>query len=46
MTEQPFFLRDGDVFLPQASGRGPWNPQSLHGRVVIGLMGVSIQNPS
>jgi acyl-CoA thioesterase len=43
MNEQPFFLRDGDAFLPQASGRGPWNPQSLHGRVVIGLMGHALE---
>ena len=43
MTEQPFFLRDGDAFLPQATGRGPWNPQSLHGRVVIGLMGHALE---
>ena len=44
MTEQPFFLRDGAAFLPQASGRGPWNPQSLHGRVVIGLMGHALES--
>lgn len=44
MSETPFFLRDGDAFLPQASGRGPWNPQSLHGRVVIGLMGHALES--
>ncbi len=43
MTNQPFFVLDGDQYLPQASGRGPWNPNSLHGRVVIGVMGHALE---
>ncbi len=34
-----FFAPDGDAFLPQPIARGPWDPQSLNGRVVAGLLG-------
>jgi acyl-CoA thioesterase len=34
-----FFTRVGDNFLPTAHAVGPWNPNSLHGRVVAGLLG-------
>ena len=43
MSNEPFFLRDGDRFAPQPISRGPWNPNSLHGRVVIGLLGAEIE---
>ena len=34
-----FFTRDGDNFVPTQHAVGPWNPNSLHGRVVAGLLG-------
>ena len=43
MQNEPFFKRDGEYYVPQASGRGPWNPQSLHGRVIIGLLGHALE---
>ena len=39
MSNEPFFRRDGDLYLPTPAGRGPWNPNSLHGRIIIGLLG-------
>ena len=39
MANQPFFTVDGDRFVPTDAGRGPWDPKSLHGRVIIGLLG-------
>lgn len=39
MSNEPFFRRDGDHYIPTPAGRGPWNPNSLHGRVIIGLLG-------
>ncbi len=32
------FHRDGDFYLPTARTRGPWAPDSLHGRVIAGLL--------
>jgi len=43
MTNDPFFARDGARFIPNAVCRGPWDPKSLHGRVVIGLLGAEIE---
>ena len=43
MSTEPFFRRDGDRFIPNPISRGPWNPTSLHGRVVIGLLGREIE---
>jgi Thioesterase-like superfamily len=43
MDNEPFFIRDGDRFAPTPSSRGPWDPTSLHGRVVIGLLGSQIE---
>ncbi|HLF79154.1 MAG TPA: thioesterase family protein [Dehalococcoidia bacterium] len=41
MTNIPdaFFEPDGDQFLPTPHARGPWDPNSLHGRVIGGLLG-------
>ncbi|MBS0472521.1 MAG: thioesterase family protein [Proteobacteria bacterium] len=38
-----FFKREGEAYLPQAAGRGPWRDDSLHGRVVIGLCGYELE---
>jgi hypothetical protein len=43
MTSQPFFARDGDAFIPNPIASGPWDPNSLHGRVIIGLLGFVIE---
>src|SRR3954469_23562535 len=44
MTNQPFFTRDREAFVPTDAARGPWDPNSLHGRVVIGLLGFTIDH--
>lgn len=38
-----FFRRDGDTLLPQPLARGPWDEQSLNGRVVAGLLGCELE---
>jgi hypothetical protein len=43
MSNEPFFSRDGDRFIPNPVSRGPWDPKSLHGRVVVGLLGREIE---
>ena len=43
MTNQPFFTTDGDAFIPTPAANGPWDPKSLHGRVIIGLLAFVIE---
>lgn len=43
MLRQPFFSREGARFLPDPISRGPWSLQSLHARVVIGLLAAEIE---
>jgi len=43
MSEEPFFIRDRSAFLPQPACRGPWDPKSLNGRVVVALCGFQIE---
>jgi hypothetical protein len=43
MTNQPFFTTDRDVYIPTPTASGPWDPNSLHGRVIIGLLGFVIE---
>ena len=43
MANEPFFRIDGDHYVPTPSARGPWNPNSLHGRVIAGLLGAEIE---
>src|SRR5688500_9980385 len=43
MSEEPFFERDGSAFVPQPPCRGPWDPKSLNGRVVVALCGWQIE---
>ena len=43
MTNMPFFTRDGDTFHPTEVANGPWDPKSLHGRVIVGLLGFAIE---
>lgn len=43
MQNEPFFKRDGAYYVPQVSARGPWDPNSLHGRVIAGLLGHGLE---
>ncbi len=43
MSADAFFHIDGDAFIPQPVCRGPWDPNSLHGRVVAGLLGAEVE---
>jgi hypothetical protein len=43
MTNQPFFTRDHDAFIPTQIASGPWDSNSLHGRVIIGLLAFAIE---
>ena len=43
MSNQPFFTRDGARYVPGSISRGPWDAASLHGRVIIGLLGYEIE---
>jgi hypothetical protein len=43
MSHEPFFRMDGDLYVPTPASRGPWNGSSLHGRVIIGLLGHEIE---
>jgi hypothetical protein len=43
MSNPPFFTIDGDHYVPTSAARGPWNPNSLHGRVIVGLLGAEIE---
>ena len=43
MTNQPFFTQDRDAYIPTGAARGPWDPNSLHGRVIIGLLAFVIE---
>ena len=43
MSIEPFYTRDGARLVPTSMSRGPWDPKSLHGRVVVGLLGREIE---
>jgi len=43
MSNEPFFIREGAGYQPTPSSRGPWDPKSLHGRVIAGLLGYEIE---
>src|SRR5437763_8116274 len=43
MTNMPFFTRDGDTFHATEVANGPWDPTSLHGRVIVGLLAFAIE---
>lgn len=43
-TPEPFFALDGDRFVPNPIAKGPWGAASLHGRVVVGLLGAEIEH--
>lgn len=43
IENEAFFRPDGDAFHPLPMARGPWDPQSLNGRVVAGLLGHELE---
>ena len=43
MANEPFFRKQGDLFLPTRASVGPWDANSLHGRVIIGLLGAELE---
>ena len=44
MTDDlPFFIREGDRYLPTEATRGYWTPESINGRVVVGLLGFELE---
>jgi hypothetical protein len=43
MPNPPFFTVEGDLYVPTSASRGPWDPKSLHGRVIVGLLGAEIE---
>lgn len=43
MSDESYFTREGNLFIPQPACRGPWNPKSLNGRVVVALCGFQIE---
>lgn len=43
MSNEPFFRKDGDCFVPSRAGVGPWTADSLHGRLIVGLLGAEIE---
>jgi hypothetical protein len=42
-VREHFFKRDGDLYVPTPRAVGPWNPNSLHGRVLAGLLARSLE---
>ncbi|MEI9994028.1 MAG: acyl-CoA thioesterase domain-containing protein [Rhizomicrobium sp.] len=43
MSEEAFFKHENDAYLPLPPSKGPWREDSLHGRVVIGLLGHELE---
>jgi hypothetical protein len=43
MSEEPFFRRDGAAFVPNPISHGPWRKDSMHGRVVAGLLAAQME---
>lgn len=39
----PFFVREGDHYLPTAASLGYWGPGTLNGRVIGGLLGFELE---
>lgn len=43
MSTRAFFAADGDLFVPLELSRGYWKHDSIHGRVVVGILGHAIE---
>src|SRR5215471_947264 len=42
-NNQPFFYHENSAYIANRVSAGPWDPNSLHGRVVIGLLAHEIE---
>jgi hypothetical protein len=40
---EAFFRADGVLFAPSRHGRGPWDPNSMHGRLLAGLLARTVE---
>jgi hypothetical protein len=43
MQAEPFFHLDGERFIPTAQASGTWAQGSLHGRAVVGVVGLALE---
>lgn len=43
MSNEPFFRKEAGRFIPTRAGVGPWDPNSMHGRIIVGLLGSEIE---
>jgi hypothetical protein len=43
MPYEPFFVFDGESYQATQACRGPWDPKSLHGAVVVALLAFEIE---
>ena len=46
ITKPAFFKKDSNdpnVYIPTIHARGPWDPNSLHGRVISGLVANEVE---
>jgi hypothetical protein len=43
MPNEPFFRKADGRFVPTRAGVGPWTADSLHGRLIVGLLGAEIE---
>lgn len=43
IQDEPFFTRDGQVYHATQACRGPWDPKSLHGAVIVALLAFEIE---
>jgi hypothetical protein len=43
MSPEPFFRLDGDRFIPTEQAGGTWAPGSMHGRAVVGVVGLELE---
>jgi hypothetical protein len=44
MQNEPFFTEAGKRYLASRVSAGPWDPKSLHGRVIVGLLAHAIES--
>jgi len=42
-SSPPFFVREGDTYVPTAASLGYWGPGTLNGRVIGGLLGFELE---
>jgi hypothetical protein len=40
---EAFFRREGEVLVPAEVARGPWDPNSMHGRLLAGMLAHTVE---